>query len=64
MTAPIKAEINYSAPMAQRPRFHANDQSGDVLNLDPQIVSIEDGRRSPPQLGREGFALVPHKSKV
>lgn len=64
MTTTVKAEVNYSAPMTARPRFHANDQSGDVLNLDPQTVEITDGRQCPPTLDREGFALVSHRSKV
>lgn len=64
MVKPIQAEINYSAPMATRPRFHANDQSGDILNLNPRTVGIFDGRQSPPSLDREGFELISHRSKV
>ncbi len=60
----VKAEINYSAPMAGRPRFYANDHSRDMLNLDPRIVAIHDGRRRPPSLDREGFVLISHASKV
>ncbi|WP_375206209.1 CmcJ/NvfI family oxidoreductase [Hyphococcus sp.] len=64
MNASVKAEINYAQPMAKRPRFHANDQSRDILNLDPRIVEIVDGRATPPSLDREGFALVSHRSNV
>lgn len=64
MTYTIQAEINYSAPMTARPRFHANDQSDDLLNLDPRTVNIVDGRQSPPSLDSEGFALVSHRSEV
>ncbi len=60
----IRAEINYTAPMTQRPRYHANDQSRDVIDLDPRTVPIIDGRAEPPSLEREGFALVSHRSKV
>ncbi|WP_428409006.1 CmcJ/NvfI family oxidoreductase [Hyphococcus sp.] len=64
MSATVKGEINYAKPMEGRPRFHANDQSRDILSLDPQTVEIVDGRQSPPSLDREGFALVSHRSKV
>ncbi|MEZ5893342.1 MAG: CmcJ/NvfI family oxidoreductase [Parvularculaceae bacterium] len=64
MSDSVKAEINYSAPMAGRPRFYANDHSRDSLNLDPRVVDIVDGRRHPPSLDREGFALVSHRSNV
>jgi len=64
MSNNVKAEINYAAPMATKPRFHANDQSRDILNLDPQVVEFVDGRASPTALDREGFQLVSHRSKV
>jgi hypothetical protein len=64
MNGTVRAEINYAAPMAGRPRFHANDQSRDRLNLDPHTVHIVDGRANPPMLSREGFALVAHRSNV
>ena len=64
MNGSVKAEINYASPMAARPRFHANDQSRDILNLDPRTVEIVDGRQTPPSLDHEGFALVSHCSEV
>lgn len=64
MAKTIRAEINYTAPMKTRPRYHANDQSRDVIDLDPRTVPITDGRADPPSLDREGFALVPHHSEV
>jgi hypothetical protein len=59
-------EINYIAPMNERPRYHANDSSRDVLTLDPQIVHIEDARQlaDPPRLDREGVCLVHAPSAV
>ncbi|PQA86990.1 hypothetical protein CW354_15895 [Marinicaulis flavus] len=60
----MRAEINYTAPMNTRPRYHANDQSRDVIDLDPKTVPIIDGRADPPSLDREGFALVSHRSTI
>ncbi|MCC7461392.1 MAG: hypothetical protein IT480_02900 [Gammaproteobacteria bacterium] len=58
--------MNFLGPMTQRPRYHANDTSLDVLNLEAHRVEIDDARaRSvPPSLEREGFAIVPHASAV
>jgi hypothetical protein len=58
------AVINYAAPMAVRPRYHANDQSRDVLDLDPRAVALINGRVDLPSLGCEGFALIDHASAV
>ena len=62
----VRAEINYIAPAAERPRYYANDHSRDMLTLDPRRVTIADARQAetPPTLDREGFALVPHASAV
>ena len=62
----VKGEMNFIGPMRERPRYHANDSSRDVLNLDPHTVDIEDKRdcNVPPSLEVEGFALYPHKSAV
>ncbi|HUN24984.1 MAG TPA: CmcJ/NvfI family oxidoreductase [Steroidobacteraceae bacterium] len=62
----VTGGINYAAAMSQRPRYHANDSSRDVLVLDARTVAIEDARcRSvPPALAREGLALVAHRSAV
>jgi hypothetical protein len=58
--------VNYLGAMSERPRYHANDHSRDVLVLDPRIVEIEDARllATPPSLGREGFTLRKHVSAV
>src|SRR5262249_41636729 len=48
------------------PKFHANDNTLDVLNVVPRAVPIEDlrYRANPPSLDIEGFSLYPHKSAV
>src|ERR1700685_2978619 len=55
----VYAELNYVAPMSERPQFHANDQSLDRVTLDRRTVPIRDGRtqREPPTLEREGLQL-------
>jgi hypothetical protein len=62
----VQGQVNYLAPMSERPRYYANDHSRDVLKLDPRTVEIEDARASaqPPSLDREGFQLVAHRSAV
>jgi hypothetical protein len=66
MTRTVSGTINYIGAMRERPRFHANDHSRDVLSLEPHRVTITDARSSgePPALGREGIALVQHTSSV
>lgn len=58
--------MNYAAKMSVRPRYHANDASRDVLELEPHRVRIEDARSRDmaPRLDREGIAIVPHTSSV
>ena len=55
----VHASINYTGPMSERPRFHANDQSLDRVLLDARVVPIDDARSADrrPTLAREGFAL-------
>lgn len=62
----VEAVVNYTAEMSVRPRYHANDASRDVLELDPRRVRIEDARSldSAPRLDREGIVIVPHSSAV
>jgi hypothetical protein len=62
----IKALVNYSLITDERPRYHANDITRDVLHLNPQLIAIADARDAadPPRLDREGFALIPHKSAI
>jgi hypothetical protein len=56
----VSAGINYSAPMAGRPAFHANDKSLDRLALESRVVEITDARTldEAPSLANEGFALL------
>jgi len=58
--------MNFIAPMAVRPRYHANDASRDVLALEAHKVPIEDARTvdEPPDLEREGFRLLEAPSAV
>ena len=62
----VEAVINYLAPMDVRPRYHANDASRDVLELDPRLMPITDMRDTAdtPTLDRDGYQLVSHKSAV
>ena len=62
----VTGSIVYLGPMAERPRFHANDHSRDNLVLQKHKVTVEDARSRgvPASLAREGFTLVPHKSAI
>jgi len=61
---PVRATVNYTAPMDVRPRYHANDASRDVLILEPREVEITDMRGQVTDLDTDGFVLVDHKSAV
>jgi hypothetical protein len=52
--------------MNERPRYYAVNSSGNVITRDRRTVHIENARSraQQPSLGREGFALFPHKSAV
>ncbi len=52
----VHGSVNYAAAMSVRPRYHANDSSRDVLDLDPRLVRIEDVRApaAAPSLASEG----------
>jgi hypothetical protein len=62
----VHAELNYVAPMSERPQFHANDQSLDRVTLDRRTVPIRDGRaeRDSPTLEREGLQLFDCPTQV
>ncbi len=62
----VQGSMNFIGPMNERPRYHANDSSLDVLNLEAHGVEIEDARMrtSAPTLQREGFAIFAHASAV
>ena len=59
-------EMNFIGAMKVRPRYHANDASRDILELDPHTVRIENARTRAvaPSLDVEGFAIYPHASAV
>jgi hypothetical protein len=65
-THTVQAVVNYTGPMSEMPRYHANDHSRDVHVLDPRTVQITDARVRPdaPSLDREGVALCAHRSRV
>ncbi|HEY4212730.1 MAG TPA: CmcJ/NvfI family oxidoreductase [Steroidobacteraceae bacterium] len=62
----VSALVNYTAPMAEAPRYHATDPSRDVHILDPHTVKIIESRSQAelPRLDRQGFELVDHRTKV
>lgn len=62
----IAARLTYLGPMNERPRYYAINSSRNVITRDRRTIHIEDARSraQPPSLGREGFALFPHKSAV
>jgi hypothetical protein len=62
----MQGEMNFIGPMDARPRYHANDTSRDVLDLDPQRVPVANARdfAEAPSLDREGFVLLDHESAV
>ncbi len=64
--ATVEGLINYTAPMSERPRYHAMDASRNVHLFDPRTVDIIESRsrREPASLGCEGFQLVAHTSSV
>lgn len=62
----VSGKLNYSGDAVARPRYHANDQSRDRLDLLEREVPILDGRTlaTRPSLDAEGFALVDAPSIV
>lgn len=58
--------LNFVADMKERPRYHANDASRDVLELEAQNVVITNAREleEAPRLDTRGFQLVEHASGV
>lgn len=62
----VDATIHYLGQMAQRPQVWNEDFSRNILTLEGVTMRIEDAgaRERAPDLGTEGFALVPHKTDV
>jgi hypothetical protein len=65
-TSTVIGTLGFSEPMSARPKFHANDNTIDVLNVVPRSVPIEDARHraTPPSLDIDGFGLYPHQSAI
>jgi hypothetical protein len=66
MTRTVEGLVNYTGAMTERPRYHANDHSRDILLLEERKIRIDDARAQPvpPSLEAEGFTLVKHHSEV
>jgi hypothetical protein len=60
----VSAAIAYAGRGVARPRYHANDQSRDVLDIAPVPMPITDARGSVMTLDGAGFTLLPHRSMV
>ncbi len=60
----MKTVINYAARTAYRPRYFANDHSRDTVVIDPQEMTLMDGRALDSHLDGEGFRLISHSSMV
>jgi hypothetical protein len=62
----IEASVPYAAAMTVRPRFHANDHSRDVLEIELLAARVVNARRvePAPALEREGFVLIRHRSAI
>lgn len=60
----VVAPIAYCGRGVPRPRYHANAQERDVLDMAPVAMTITDTRRVAATLDVEGFTLVAHGSAV
>lgn len=60
----VRAAIAYAGRDIERPRYHANDSSRDLLTIAPVISNISDARGRGTTLDQEGFSLVAHRSAV
>ncbi len=58
------ANIAYAARMTERPCYHANDASRDVLEINVQPMRLVDGRAESPSLDVQGFCIVDHPCDV
>src|SRR5688572_30749970 len=62
----VEAEIRYLRDASVPPRFHADDPSQRAISLVEHDVRFHDLRDAgeAPSLDREGFTMLPHRSKV
>jgi hypothetical protein len=58
------AAIAYAGRGVARPRYHSNDTSGDVLDIQPVQMDIIDARGRDMTLDGNGFRLCSHRSAV
>ncbi len=58
------AAIAYAGRGVARPRYHSNDTSGDVLDIQPVQMDIIDARGRDMTLDGAGFRLCSHRSAV
>ena len=58
----VRAAIAYAGRGIARPRYHANDSSGDILDIVPMDMHIVDARARGATLDDAGFTLVAHRS--
>ena len=56
--------INYVGRSPERPRYYANDHSRDTVVIEPQPMTLLDGRGLGLSLDGAGFKLVDHQSAV
>jgi nucleotide-binding universal stress UspA family protein len=60
----VRAAIAYAGRGIARPRYHANDSSGDLLDIARIDMDIADARARGATLDEAGFTLVAHRSAV
>ncbi len=60
----MDAIIAYASRAIARPRYHANDHSRDVLEIEKHLMPLVDARITPASLAHEGFALQRHISAI
>ena len=60
----VRAAIAYAGRGIARPRYHANDSSGDLLDIVRIDMDIADARARGATLDDAGFTLVAHRSAV
>jgi hypothetical protein len=58
------AAIAYAGRGVARPRYHSNDTSGDILDIQPRQMDIRDARGLETTLDGAGFTLCDHRSAV
>jgi hypothetical protein len=58
------AAIAYAGRGVARPRYHSNDTSGDLLDIQPLQMDIRDARGQEMTLDGAGFTLCEHRSAV